>query len=249
MQPEYLETQSNRKIAYYKTEGKGPTVVFLGGFKSEMAGSKATFLESWAERVGHAYVRLDYSGHGLSSGSFTDGCIGDWLEDAQSVIEHATHGPLILIGSSMGGWIALLLAKKMRQRIVALMTIAAAPDFTEEGFWSNFSEAQKNEILINGVTYLPSEYGDPYPITKRLIEDGRYHLINLGPIEVGVPVRLLQGDLDTSVSRDTALSLFDRMDGEDIQLILVKGGDHSLSTPQNLMDIEYQLNHLISRVS
>ena len=249
MQLEYLETQKKRKIAYCKTEGKGPTVVFLGGFKSEMAGSKATFLESWAERAGHAYLRLDYSGHGKSSGDFTDGCIGDWLEDAQSVIEHATDGPLILIGSSMGGWISLLLAKKLEQRIVGLLTIAAAPDFTEEEFWLKFSEVQRQEILVEGVTYLPSEYDEPYPITKKLIEDGRRHLLSHGPLEMSVPVRMLQGDLDTSVTRETALSLFDRMNGHDILLIFIKGGDHSLSAPQNLFDIECHLKNLISIVT
>ena len=249
MHHEYFETSSKRVIAYYKMEGKEPTVVFLGGFKSEMVGSKATFLSTWAERSGYAYLRLDYSGHGMSSGAFTDGCIGDWAEDAQSVIEHATDGTLILIGSSMGGWISLLLAKRMPERIVALMTIAAAPDFTEEGFWLNFSEKQKNEILVKGVTYLPSDYGEPYPITKKLIEDGRRHLINRGTLEMSIPVRLLQGDLDTSVRRETALSLFDRMNGADILLIFIKGGDHSLSSPQNLSDIEHHLNHLISKVS
>ena len=249
MQPKYLQTQSGRKIAYHKREGKGPTIVFLGGFKSQMGGSKAIFLDSWAEQYGYAYLRMDYSGHGMSSGAFTDGCIGDWLEDAQIVLEHVTHGQLILIGSSMGGWISFLLTKIMPERIAALMAIAAAPDFTEDGFWANFSAAQKNEVLTRGITYVTSEYGDPYPITGRLVENGRKYLILRNSIKIGCPVRLLQGELDKSVSRDTALALFDRLDGEDIELSFIKGGDHSLSTTQNLAAIEHHLKHLISIVS
>ena len=149
----------------------------------------------------------------------------------------------------MGGWISLLLANRLKQRIAAIMTIAAAPDFTEDGFWLNFSEEQKQEILVKGVTYLPSGYDEPYPITKKLIEDGRRHLLKPDLLEMSVPVRMLQGDLDTSVTRDTALSLFDRMNGADILLIFIKGGDHSLSTPQNLLDIECHLKNLISKVS
>ena len=249
MLPEYLETRSKRMLAFHKIEGTRPTVVFLGGFKSEMAGTKALHLEDWAKREGNSYLRFDYSGHGVSSGKFSEGCIGDWADDAEYVIERTTDGPLILIGSSMGGWIALLMVQRMAERIAALITIAAAPDFTEDEFWNQFSDQQKSEVMENGITFLPSEYGEPYPITRRLIEDGRNHLILRSSFQVDFPVRMLQGDKDKSVTRETALSLFDHMEGEDIQLSFLKGGDHSLSSPENLAVLENRLNTLIEQLA
>ncbi len=245
MPPEYLETRSKRMLAFHKTEGKGPTVVFLGGFKSEMAGTKALHLEDWAIRKSNSYLRFDYSGHGMSSGEFCEGCIGDWADDAQEIIQATTDGPLILIGSSMGGWISCLMKERMTERIAALITIAAAPDFTEDGFWAQFSCEQKREVLENGITFLPSEYGS-YPITRKLIEDGRNHRILSSPFKVDFPVRMLQGDQDQSVTRETALRLFDHMEGDDIHLSFLKGGDHSLSSPDNLAVLEYHLNTLIA---
>ena len=248
MPPEYLETRSKRMLAFHKTEGTAPTVVFLGGFKSEMSGTKALHLEDWAKRTGNSYLRFDYSGHGVSSGVFSEGCIGDWADDAEEIIQRTTDGPLILIGSSMGGWISYLMAQRITRRIAALITIAAAPDFTEDGFWTQFSDQQKSEVAENNITFLASEYGEPYPITRRLIEDGRNHLILRSPFQVDFPVRMLQGDQDQSVTRETALRLFDHMEGGDIHLSFLKGGNHSLSSPENLAVLESHLNILIEQL-
>jgi pimeloyl-ACP methyl ester carboxylesterase len=243
---EYLETKQGRRIAYYKSEGKSPTVVFLGGFKSDMEGSKATFLEDWAKSQGQSYLRFDYSGHGQSSEDFTDGSIGDWAEDSEAVLAALTDGPLILIGSSMGGWISLLLARRMPERIVGLLTIAAAPDFTQDSMWPSFSAKQLDELMTKGVTLLPSEYGDPYPITQKLIEDGKNHLVLQSPLSVNFPVRMLQGSLDTRVAQETALKLFDHLEATNLQMNFIKGGDHSLSTSGCLEIIKSVLQDLIN---
>ncbi|MDP7149391.1 MAG: alpha/beta hydrolase [Paracoccaceae bacterium] len=245
--PQFLDTQSGRRIAFHKTEGQGPTVVFLGGFMSDMEGSKAIFLEDWARHTGHAYLRLDYSGHGQSSGSFTEGSIGDWFADAREVIEARTAGDLILVGSSMGGWISLLLAREMAHRIKGLITIAAAPDFTEDSMFAGFDDAQKAALDRDGIVYLPSDYGDPYPITKRLIEEARNNLVMRSPMRFGFPVRMLQGTEDTAVTRETALRLLDHIEAEDMRLTFVKGGDHSLSTPENLALIRGAIDGVLPR--
>ena len=244
--PKYLETAEGRRIAYFKHDGKSPTVVFLSGFKSDMEGSKALYLEDWATRNGQSYLRFDYSGHGQSSGVFTDGSIGEWTDDSEAALEALTQGPLVLIGSSMGGWISLLLAKRVPVRIVGLLTIAAAPDFTHDSMWPSLSEKQQDEIMTKGVTLLPSEYGDPYPITRKLIEDGKNHLVLQEPLKVSFPVRMLQGSLDNSVTRGTALKLFDHFEAGDLQLNFIKGGDHSLSSLGCLEIIKTHLEDLLN---
>lgn len=232
---DYLETSTGRRIAFRSTPGKGPGVVFLGGFKSDMTGTKALYLEEWAQRTGRAFLRFDYSGHGDSSGQFEDGCIGDWAEDARAIIEAQTDGPQVLVGSSMGGWISLLLARSMPQRVAGLVTIAAAPDFTEQGFWPGFTEDQRRILLQNGRLELPSEYGDdPYVITRHLIEDGRRQLVMTEPLPLPFPTRLLQGTADEDVPMRWALDLLDHATGDDIRLTLVKGADHRFSTPECL---------------
>ncbi len=235
--PEFLTTDSGRRIAFHKTDGRGPCIVFLGGFMSDMEGSKATFLEDRAQETGQAYLRFDYSGHGQSSGEFQDGAIGDWVADARAVIEANTDGPLILVGSSMGGWVSLLLCRSMASRVAGLVTIAAAPDFTEDSMLASFDEAQKQALENEGIVYLPSDYGDPYPITKRLIDEGRGNLVMRSPLEFNFPVRMLQGTEDTAVTRETALRLLDHIEADDLRLTFVKGGDHSLSTADNLRQI------------
>ncbi|MEJ2001178.1 MAG: alpha/beta hydrolase, partial [Maritimibacter sp.] len=170
---DFLETASGRRIAYVKTEGNGPGVVFLGGFMSDMEGSKAVALEAWAKRQGRPFLRFDYSGHGQSSGEFTDGCIGDWAEDARAVIETLTEGPQLLVGSSMGGWISALTIRAIPDRIAGFIGIAAAPDFTEDSMWNGFSEEMRRQLMEEGQVFVPSGYDEPYPVTKRLIEDGR----------------------------------------------------------------------------
>lgn len=230
-EPSFLTTPQGRRIAYHLTRGAGPCVVFLGGFKSDMAGTKAIYLQDWARAQGRAFLRLDYSGHGVSGGAFLDGAIGDWFEDAQAVIEAVTDGPLVLVGSSMGGWIALLLARAMPGRIAGLVGIAAAPDFTEEMMQVEFSDEQRLALMTDGQVALPSDYSDaPYIITRRLIVEGRSRLVLRGPLDLPFPVRLLQGAADTDVPVAVALRLLDHATGPDIQLTVVKGADHRFST-------------------
>lgn len=229
-EPSILITGQDRRIAYYLMPGAGPAVVFLGGFNSDMGGTKALYLQDWAAAQGRAFLRMDYSGHGESGGDFEDGAIGDWFEDALAVITAVIAGPVILVGSSMGGWIALLLARAIPARIVGLVGIAAAPDFTEDSMWAGFTAAQRAE-LAQGQVALPSEYGDgPYIITRRLIEEGRERLVLRAPLSLPFPVRLLQGTADADVPVSVALRLLEHGTGPDMHLTLVKGADHRFSS-------------------
>ncbi|MAN55493.1 MAG: alpha/beta hydrolase [Paracoccus sp.] len=232
---DHLTTSEGRRIAYRRIAGQGPGVVFLGGFKSDMQGTKALHLAAWARQSRRAFLRFDYSGHGESGGRFEDGCIGDWAEDARAMIEALTDGPQVLVGSSMGGWIALLLARSMPQRVAGLVTIAAAPDFTEQGFWAGLDPAQREILMRDGRIETPSDYSDePYVITRHLIEDGRKRLVLNQPLPLPFPVRLLQGTADADVPVDWALRLLDHASGPDIRLVLVKDADHRFSTPECL---------------
>ena len=225
----YLETPQGRRLAYHRTEGTGPCVVFLGGLKSDMMGTKAVFLEDWAKREGRAFLRFDYSGHGESSGAFTEGCIGDWAEDTLAAVEALTEGPILPVVSSMGGWQSLLLVRALPARIAGLVTIAAAPDFTEDGYWASFTEAQKKTLAETGQVELPSDYMEPYIITRRMIEDGRKQLVLRDPLHLPFPTRFLQGTADTAVSVATAVRLLEHAQGPDMQLQLVKDADHRFS--------------------
>ncbi|MFU8862766.1 MAG: alpha/beta hydrolase [Rhodobacterales bacterium] len=227
--PDYLDTDQGRRIAYHRTDGTGPGVVFLGGFRSDMTGNKAQYLEEWARAQGRAFLRFDYSGHGQSSGAFDEGCIGDWMQDAMAAVQALTKGPQVLVGSSMGGWIALLLARAMPERLAGLVTIAAAPDFTEDSMWAGFDAEQQVALMGEGQIALPSEYGEALVITKRLIEDGRDHLVLRDPLSLPFPVRMLQGTADADVDMSLALRLLDHAQGADIRLTLVKGADHRFS--------------------
>lgn len=229
--PDFLTTPAGRRIAYHKTEGAGPGVVFLGGFKSDMTGTKAQHLQDWAEATGRAFLRFDYSGHGQSSGAFLDGCIGDWAADAMAAISALTTGPQVLVGSSMGGWISLLVARAMPDRVAGLVGIAAAPDFTEDLMWATFTEAER-AALAAGRVEQPSDYSDePYVITRKLIEEGRSQLVLRSPLPLPFPVRLLQGTRDVDVPPAVALRLMDHAESPDLRLVLVKGADHRFSTP------------------
>ncbi len=244
-QPSFLDTPSGRRIAYHKTEGEGPGIVFLGGFRSDMDGTKAVYLEDWARQQGRAFLRFDYSGHGLSSEAFTDGSIGDWAEDARQVISQLTDGPQVLVGSSMGGWISLLVARLMPEKLAGFVGIAAAPDFTEDGFWAGFDDRQKAELAEKGQVALPSGYDDgDYIITRRLIEDGRDHLVLRAPLEFPWAVQLLQGTEDTAVETETALRLLNHVKAPDVRLTLVQGADHSFSAPENLELITRSILHV-----
>ncbi len=231
----YLTTPQGRHIAYLKTQGREPGVVFLGGFRSDMTGSKALHLQAWAEETGRAFLRFDYSGHGASRGLFEDGAISDWLQDAAAVVHALTEGPQILVGSSMGGWIALLLARSRPGTVAGLVTIAAAPDFTRRMRDVEFSAADRARLKSAGQIERPSDYSDtPYIITRRLIEDGEANLVLDQPLALPMPVRFLQGTADIDVPPSVAQGLFDHAEGSDIRLTLVKGADHRFSTPECL---------------
>jgi pimeloyl-ACP methyl ester carboxylesterase len=234
----------NRRIALRTREGAAPGLVWLGGFKSDMQGTKAVALDQWAGQHGRACTRFDYSGHGESGGEFTDGTVGRWLEDSMAVFG-TLQGPQVLVGSSMGGWLSLLLVRELRRRVAAgqaaagsvagLVLIAPAVDFTEELMWKNFPPKVKREIEEQGSWLRPSQYdGGGYPITRGLIEDGRKHLLLGGLIETGCPVRILQGVRDPDVPWQHAVELTSRLAHDDVVLTLVKDGDHRLSRPEDI---------------
>ncbi len=241
-------TRAGNALAFHTTPGQGPGVVFLGGFKSDMEGTKALALEDWARRTGRAFLRLDYSGHGQSGGEFEAGCIGDWMADALAVIDHACDGPQLLVGSSMGGWISLLIARARPERVAGLVTVAAAPDFTEDGFWADFTPEQRASLAEAGQVAVPSEYGEPYIITRRLIEEGRDHLVLRSPLPLPFPVRMLQGTADTAVSTETATRLLGHATSPDMTLTLVKDADHRFSEPDNLALLERCVIDVLDRV-
>jgi pimeloyl-ACP methyl ester carboxylesterase len=230
---------AGRRIAHVRTEGRGgaPGVMFLGGFVSDMGGTKAVHLEDWARAAGRAFVRFDYSGHGASDGAFEEGAIGDWLADARAVMD-LSEGPQVLVGSSMGGWIALLIARAVPERVAGLVTIAAAPDFTE-ALWAAMSREERAALERDGLVRRASDYSpEGYVFTRRLIEEARGHLIFGSPLRLPMPVRFLQGTADLDVPQETALRLLDHAEGPDIRLSLVKGADHRFSTPACLAAIE-----------
>ena len=248
LEPAFIEVglgSAGRRIAVRARTGSSPGLIWLGGFNSDMRGTKALALDAWADQHGRACVRFDYSGHGESGGAFIDGTIGRWLEESVAVFEQFCRGPQVVIGSSMGGWMALLLACAIASReakqatIAGLVLIAPAPDFTEQLMWNAFSDEVREEIRTNGVWMRPSEYGDgaPYPITRALIEEGRNHLLLGSAIEVGCPVRILQGAQDPDVPWQHAFALAHRLPAEDVVLTMIQDGDHRLSRPQDIARI------------
>jgi pimeloyl-ACP methyl ester carboxylesterase len=236
------EGTDRRAIAVRAQNGGPPGVVWLGGYKSDMKGTKAAALADWAAREGRACVRFDYSGHGESEGAFTDGTIGRWLADSLAVFDAYCRGPQILIGSSMGGWLALLLTRELKRRkeagvasVAGMVLIAPAVDFTEELMWKRFTPEIKRELDENGVWARPSNYAaEPYLVTRQLIEEGRKHLLLGGMIETGCPVRILQGVEDPDVPWQHAKALVSRLASDDVVLTLVKDGDHRLSRPEDI---------------
>jgi pimeloyl-ACP methyl ester carboxylesterase len=231
---------AQRRIAVRSRDGATPGLFWLGGFKSDMKGTKALALDEWAGKQGRSCIRFDYSGHGESGGDFAGGTIGRWLEESAAVFERFAKGPQVVVGSSMGGWLALLLARELRARaaagsIAGLVLIAPAVDFTEELMWKNFSPEVKRQIETEGSWQRPSQYSESaYPITRGLIEDGRKHLLLGGLIETGCPVRILQGVQDPDVPWQHAVELSSRLARDDVVLTLVKDGDHRLSRPEDI---------------
>jgi pimeloyl-ACP methyl ester carboxylesterase len=245
-EPAFIEVgnaSALRRIAVRVRSGSAPGLFWLGGFHSDMKGTKALALDAWAAEHGRACVRFDYSGHGESGGAFVDGTIGRWLEESVAVFGQFCAGPQVVIGSSMGGWMALLLAREIarhpasRASLAGLVLIAPAPDFTEALMWNGFSPEVQSKIKTEGVWLRPSQYGEPYPITRALIEEGRNHLLLGSAIEVGCPVRILQGAQDPDVPWQHAFALTHRLPSDDVVLTMIQDGDHRLSRPQDIARI------------
>lgn len=229
-----IDNGAGVELAWQRLGGRSPTLVFLPGYLSDMGGDKASMLAAQCERAGQAVLLFDYSGHGQSGGAFEDGTVGRWTADALAAIDGLTKGPLLLVGSSMGGWIALLVALARPERMAGLVGVAAAPDFTEALMWGSMTFEERRALMDHGRLDIPSDYGPPMPVTRALIEDGRTRLLLGGPIAVDCPVRLLHGQADTDVPWEMALRLVKRLAGTDVQLTLVKDGGHRMSRPQDL---------------
>lgn len=248
--PSRLDLPGGGSIAYRACPGKSPGVLFLPGFKSDMNGTKATALEAWCRARGRAFLRFDYSGHGRSSGAFADGTIGLWAANAVAVLDGATTGPQILVGSSMGGWIMLLAALARPARVMGLVGIAPAPDFTEDILWHGFDDETRNRLLSEGVVEIPSDYGEePYPVTRRLIEEGRNHLVLRKAIRLRCPVRLLHGMADAAVPWQTSLRLQAALESDDVVVTLIKNGAHRLSGEADLRRLFGAVEELAERAS
>ena len=247
------ECSSRRRLAVLLRTGASPPVMWLGGFRSDMRATKAEALDAWAAETGRAFIRFDYSGHGESEGRFEDGTISRWLEDTLAVIDRFVEDRPILVGSSRGGWLALLAARALRstrpdRAPASLVLIAPAPDFTERLMWARFPDSIRQTIESAGVYHQPSLYSpEPTPITRTLIEDGRRHLVLDGPIATGCPVRILQGMDDPDVPFEHALELVEHLPGDDVTLTLIKDGDHRLSRPQDLERLIAALEGLLER--
>ena len=248
-EPQFLEVgqgPKRRRLAYRWADpgpdGSGMAVLWLSGFLSDMASTKAQALANWAADQGHAMLRFDYSGHGLSPGDLLQASIGDWLEESTAMLRLLDGRRVIVVGSSMGGWIALLLARALAStgdtRLAGLVLVAPAWDMTEKLMWEKMSAKTRAVVETEGVFYAPSNYDDPYPLTKILIEEGRNHLLAAGNIEIGAPLRILQGMRDADVPWQHALALVDLVASDDVELTLVKDGDHRLSQPEQLCRLE-----------
>jgi pimeloyl-ACP methyl ester carboxylesterase len=231
----FLDRPDGERLAWRRVEGAAPTVVWLGGFNSDMAGTKAQALADWAVACGRAYVRFDYFGHGESSGEFAEGTITRWREDALAVLDELALGEVVLVGSSMGGWIACLAAMARPERVKAMLLIAPAPDITEKLMAPEIPPEGRAALAADGVWLRPSAYGDPYPIARALLEDGaRWSILGAEPVPIEAPVRILQGGADPDVPWRHALELANAIRGEDVVFTLVKDGDHRLSRPQDI---------------
>ncbi len=226
----YLKINADLSIAYHQLSGRQPGVIYCNGFMSDMSGTKATYIEQRCREQGRAFVHFDYRGHGLSNSNLQDGNISLWLADALAVLDQLTTGEHIIIGSSMGAWIALLVARARPERIQKIITIAAAPDFTENLIWAQLSIEQQQQLLNNETLYFPSHYGvEPYAITRQFIEDGRKNLLLNAPIDIHCPVHLFHGMQDADVPWQTSLRLAENLQTSDVKITLIKDGDHRLA--------------------
>lgn len=246
-----LHLPNGATLGYRRQPGNRPGVIFLGGFMSDMTGTKVTALAAWCAARGQAFLRFDYQGHGVSSGRFQEGTIGEWLADALAVLDQLTEGPQVLVGSSMGGWIMLLLALARPERIAGLLGVACAADFTETMLWEGMDEATRLRLQANGLIHLPGcqPEEDPYPITWRLIEEGRQHLLLSGQtLPLRCPVWLLHGMRDNDVPWRTSLQVAERLASEDVRVVLVKDGEHTMSREQDLKLLTDLLGELLVMV-
>ena len=240
-----LTRENGTSIAYNKLEGNLPGLIFMSGFMSDMNGSKALALEQHCQERGLAFLRFDYMGHGNSSGNFADGTIGLWAENALTALDELTEGPQIIVGSSMGGWMMILTAVSRPERVAGLVGIAAAPDFTEDLLPKQLTEIQLSKIQEDGFVVIPSEYEIPYTITKKLLDDGTQHLVLRNEIPLDCPVRLLHGLEDTSVPWKTALKIQNMVRSKDVEVTLIKNGDHRLSREEDLEKLKRTVMEII----
>ena len=246
--PSFWQSPHGYRLAYRQSAGEGPGLVWCGGLRSDMEGGKATALHEHAEKLGLGFTRFDYRGHGSSDGDFADGTVSDWLDDTLNVLDTLTEGPQVLVGSSLGGWIALLTALARPERIAGLMLIAPAADFTEKLMWEAFPEPVKREIREKGFWMRPSEYDGDYPITRALIADGREQQILDAPIPVSVPVTILQGQQDDAVPWPHAMRTAECLTGGDVKVVLIKDGDHRLSREQDIHLLTAEMDQLLWRI-
>lgn len=246
----YLAMPDGASLAYRQQPGCGPGVLFLPGFRSDMSGTKAEVLAQWCREQQRAYLRFDYRGHGRSGGEFREGSIGAWLEDTLAIVDRVAEGPLVLVGSSMGGWLALLAARARPGRVAGLLGIAAAPDFTNRLYRERLDEAQRAALERNGECAMPSAYDDgPYIVTRQLIEEARQHQLLTAPLVLNCPVRLIQGQLDDAVPWMSAVTLLNHLQSPDAELQLVKHGDHRLSAPGDLQRMRVTLGSLLDELA
>jgi pimeloyl-ACP methyl ester carboxylesterase len=250
IEPCFLRLSDGRRLAFRRVPGKRPGVLFCGGYTSDMTGTKALALEAFCRAQGRAFARFDYSGHGASSGDFADGTIGLWAEDTLAIVDRATAGPLLVVGSSMGGWIMLLVALARPERIAGLIGVAAAPDFTADLLLPRALPEQRRALADQGYWMQPSAYGgNPYPVTRRFLEEADEHLVLRAPLPIGCPVHLLHGQRDPDVPWQTALRLADRLQSDDVTIELIKAGDHRLSSPPDLARITAAIDRLAAASS
>jgi pimeloyl-ACP methyl ester carboxylesterase len=248
--PSLISVAGKRRIAYQHTPGSQPGVIFMSGFMSGMTGTKAMALEAWCRERGLGFTRFDYSGHGASSGQFQEGTIGTWLEDAIAVLDMVTQGPQVIVGSSMGGWLALLLTMQRPERVAGVMTIACATDFTERLLRPALSQHQLEELEQKGLTELPTAYQDsPYIIGKNLLDEGRNHLLLSSRIDIDCPVCMVHGTADVDVPPEFSQETLERISpGHRTRLLLIEAGDHRLSRPEHLGFITDALATMINEV-
>ena len=245
-QPKQLLLPGGVNLAYHRHSGKAPGVIFLGGFTSDMTGTKATTLEHWCRERGQAFVRFDYSGHGASGGQFADGAIGQWAQEALAVLDQLTEGPQLLVGSSMGGWLMLLTALARPERIAGLLGLACAADFTEYLLWEQLDESLREQLRREGMIRLPCPYGEPYLTTLKLIEEAKaQQVLNRAELPIHCPVRLIHGMMDVDVPWRTSLQVMEKLTSPDVRLILVKDGEHTLSRDQDLRLLTRTLGEML----